>query len=327
MNLYDGIRLFDRLYLTTKSPEYRKWVLGRIGMVDGGLRPNSLAAVLGDVEMGTVSAEMLQEWVNSLCGQTMLYADQKSSRPARFGSLAPSTIDGYRRALSTFWKWACAYHVRTGVGGDVTVLLAWPDPPRADEAPPRAAEEADVRDVLGLITISARDEALIRFLVSTGVRISEAVGLTWKNVYLVQRYAHVWGKGRGGRMKVRAVVFDRPTATALKVLRGDRITSEHVFMSEQGTPLTTDGARQMLRRRAREAGLPEAFSPHRLRHLWGILSVQAGLHDNHAQDQLGHSDPRTTKRYKKFVPLQRLQAYDEAFGEGVLPVRSRLRRG
>lgn len=328
MKLYDAILLFDRLYLTSKSPAHRVWMMGRLGDVAGGKqRPNSLAAVVGDVDMALVTAEDLQLWANSLCDQSLIYADARSTRPARFGQLSPHTIDGYRRALVTFWRWACAYHERTGVGGDLTPLLQWPDPPRADEEPPKAASEVAVRKLLALPHLSVRDEAIIRFICATGARVSELVGLRRADLNLPQRFAYVRGKGRGGNGKIRAVVFDRPTATALKtLLSGKRraVATEAVFLREDGGALSADGIRQMLRRRSAEAGLDEPMSPHRLRHFWAVQAVQADLQESHVQDQLGHSDMRTTRRYAKFMPHQRLKAYDEAFGDAVIPVRSKL---
>lgn len=329
MKLYDAIQLYERMALRSKSQNHKKWVLGKLGDVSSNrMRPNSLAAVIGNVELASVDLTMLQQWSNALIEQNMRYADDLSSRPAQFGSLSPHTIDGYRRALSTFWRWLVQWHDVTGITADPTAAIQWPDPPRANEEPPKAVLLADLQRVLSMEHLSLRDEAIIRWLASSGARLEETANLTRSKMVLRERYAIVAGKGRGGGMKQRALIFDRPTATAIKRYLNERseqrITSDWMWLSDAGTPLSADGIAQMLRRRKHDAGL-EKFSAHRLRHFWATRAIESGMSESHVQDQLGHEDLRTTRRYAKFLPLQRRDAYDNAFGpEGVVATRSRL---
>ena len=54
---------------------------------------------------------------------------------------------------------------------------------------------------------------------------------------------------------------------------------------------------RLLRRLAKAAGIPVTMSPHVLRHTCATLARDAGARLEDIQDQLGHADARTTRRY------------------------------
>ena len=111
-----------------------------------------------------------------------------------------------------------------------------------------------------------RDEALIRVLLDTGVRVSEACGLAVADVDLDREMALVTGKGG----KIRPVYFGARTIRAL-----DRYLRERkrhrwahlpaLFLTQRGA-LSTDGARERIKIRAERAGIADRMHPHRFRH-------------------------------------------------------------
>jgi integrase/recombinase XerD len=58
---------------------------------------------------------------------------------------------------------------------------------------------------------------------------------------------------------------------------------------------------RLVRRLAKEAGLPEAdrLSPHSLRHAFATTARAEGVPLEDVQDAMGHADPRTTRRYDR----------------------------
>ncbi len=111
-----------------------------------------------------------------------------------------------------------------------------------------------------------RDEAIIRMLLDTGIRVSELCGITLDSLDLDREMALVMGKGS----KPRPVYFGARTARALD--RYLRMRKTHrwrhldtLFLGERGA-VTPDGVRELVRVRAAAAGLADRTHPHRFRH-------------------------------------------------------------
>jgi integrase len=145
-----------------------------------------------------------------------------------------------------------------------------------------------------------------QILVQTGVRISEAIGLTWADLDLdapiptltVRRQIY---RGHVGPPKTRygkrTIPLSRSTAGRLLALRH---TSEFaddadpVFATPRGTPLDVSNLRvRVLRPAAARAGLdPIGF--HVFRHTCASLLFGAGRNIKQIQEWLGHHDPGFT---------------------------------
>lgn len=142
-----------------------------------------------------------------------------------------------------------------------------------------------------------RDEAFIRFLLDCGVRVSEACKLTRDNLNIRDESALVTGKGD----KLRAVYFGAKTAVALD--RYIRERSKHryasepfVFLTQRGA-LSGDGAREMLRTRARQAGLEGRMHPHRFRHTFAHDFLLAGGQERDLKRLAGWTSDVMLERY------------------------------
>jgi site-specific recombinase XerD len=148
--------------------------------------------------------------------------------------------------------------------------------PLARMRPPKVAEEpvpvlSDdelvrlLRTCVGKGFEERRDQAILRLFIDTGMRLSELTFITLEDIDLDQGVVHVLGKG--GRH--RACVFGDKTALALRRYlrerdRHPRRAVPQLWVGPRG-PLTPNGVRQMVRRRAAEAGLGNVH-PHQLRH-------------------------------------------------------------
>jgi integrase len=147
---------------------------------------------------------------------------------------------------------------------------------------------------------------LFQVLVQTGLRISEAVGLTWGDLELdaatprlnVRRqiYRGYVGppKTRYGR---RTIPLSRGTAALLSEMRetsqygGD---ADPVFATPLGTPLDVSNVRRrVLQPVARQAGLG-SMGFHVFRHTCASLLFDAGRNLKQIQEWLGHHDPGFT---------------------------------
>jgi site-specific recombinase XerD len=120
-----------------------------------------------------------------------------------------------------------------------------------------------------------RDTAVLRFLIDTGCRAGELVGLAVDDLDFEADVAFVVGKGRRGR----ALPFGAKTADALRRYlraraRHPLAASPALWLGKKG-PLTDSGLRQILERRAADAGV-EHVHPHRFRHSFAHAWLAAG---------------------------------------------------
>lgn len=70
-----------------------------------------------------------------------------------------------------------------------------------------------------------------------------------------------------------------------------------VFVSERGSPWTTDAVRKIVAKAGKEAGFPFPLHPHMLHHAAGYKLVNNGTDTRAIQDYLGHRNIRHTERY------------------------------
>lgn len=146
---------------------------------------------------------------------------------------------------------------------------------------------------------SPRSLALVDLLITTGIRISEA--LTARSSGLSDDRLVIMRKG-----KTEAVVYlPEHTVEAIRamngstgreLLRGDE-KDPLLFTTQSGRPWDRNDASRLLHRLARRAGISKKMSPHVLRHTHATLALELGVPLQHLQDSLGHRDPRTTRRY------------------------------
>ncbi len=144
---------------------------------------------------------------------------------------------------------------------------------------------------------SRRDEALLRVLLDSGVRVSEACGLTVADVDLDREMAMVTGKGN----KIRPVYFGARTVRALdRYLRERRrhrwAHLEALFLTQRGA-LSTDGARERIKVRAGQAGLRDRMHPHRFRHTFAHDFLMAGGQERDLKRLAGWSSDVMLERY------------------------------
>lgn len=149
-----------------------------------------------------------------------------------------------------------------------------------------------------------RDHALLLFLLRTGARVSEGVGVDAADLRLEPPYqVLLHGKGR----KQRLVPLTADLAHTLRALCRERRVGPHeqrpVFVGARGDRLTRFGATHAVRRAvtrgaARAPALAKAaVSPHVLRHTLAMQLLRSGVDLVTIQAWLGHAQVATTHRY------------------------------
>lgn len=150
-----------------------------------------------------------------------------------------------------------------------------------------------------------RDTTLILCMYSAGLRIGETVALSLEHFALDAGVARVIGKGG----KEREVFFSDEARSALSAylpLRTEKLrqtgkSTDAMFISLRGNPLSIDGVRWIINRYSQlfavETGLGKNIHPHSLRHTFATHLVNAGCDVRVVQELLGHESISTTARY------------------------------
>lgn len=154
--------------------------------------------------------------------------------------------------------------------------------------------------------MAIRDAALIVTLAKTGLRIGEAVHLTWANIHLRStdgRPPAVFvQRGKGG--KARLVVIGEELRRELRAWRQaaearDLSVADEapVFPSQRGGPLTVSGGEKAVGQAMGRAGIPGRRNPHRLRHTYAARIYRATRDLRLVQKLLGHARADTSAIY------------------------------
>ncbi|MBI2987157.1 MAG: tyrosine recombinase XerC [Deltaproteobacteria bacterium] len=170
--------------------------------------------------------------------------------------------------------------------------------------------------VQGIGTLGIRDRAILEVLYSTGVRVSELVGLSWGDVDFQLGILRVLGKGS----KERIVPIGEVALQALRDYgieqgkRWGRVAKGEVavFLNRAGGRITTRSVARIVEKRLRATGVPVRVGPHGLRHTFATHLLNSGADLRVIQELLGHASLSTTQRYTH-VNLDQLTAvYDRA---------------
>ncbi len=161
-----------------------------------------------------------------------------------------------------------------------------------------------------------RNWSLFECMYSTGVRVSELVGLDEQDVACDKGMVRVSGKGR----KERIVPIGSRALESLRAYQSRlnhqfpeaRARSGALFRNAMGGRLTTRSVHRILAAELKRSGLWQHLSPHGLRHTFATHLLNAGADLRAIQEMLGHSNLSTTQRYTHVHMDQLMKVYDAA---------------
>lgn len=159
-----------------------------------------------------------------------------------------------------------------------------------------------------------RDMALAELLYGSGLRISEALGLTLEDIARKQGIIRVIGKGNKERI-VPLTPIGRERINRYLDQRGAFLSGPDVtflFLGLHGKRLQRREAQRVLERLSVAAQLPRAISPHVLRHSYATHMLEAGADLRSVQELLGHKRLSTTQRYTHLTMGRIMDVYDRA---------------
>ncbi len=167
-----------------------------------------------------------------------------------------------------------------------------------------SAYAKDEKDERGL-----RDRAILETFYSTGIRISELVGLNISDVDVFSGIAKVMGKGRKERI---VPIGEAALSTIRHYLTKRKRETGALFLNKNGIRITTRGVRGIVDKYIRRVGIGSGVSAHTLRHSFATHLLNRGADLRTVQELLGHVNLSTTQIYTHLTTEKLKSVYDKA---------------
>lgn len=250
-----------------------------------------LSDFAGDIEVKDIDAELVRKW--------RLWLNRLAS--GRGEELSRTTQNYHLIALRNFLRWC--------LKRDIASLA--PDKIELAKVAKKEVTFLTTEEVERLLAApntetlaGARDRAILELLFSSGLRVSELVGLNRDHVNLKRREFTVRGKGQ----KDRPIFISEQAADWLEKYlekRADTLPSLFTSVSAHHTAatdgnykrLTARSVQRSIQKYALLAGITKHVSPHTLRHSFATDLLMNGADLRSVQTLLGHSNIATTQIY------------------------------
>jgi integrase/recombinase XerC len=195
--------------------------------------------------------------------------------------------------------------------------------PRLPKRLPRTLPRIDLNEALDKLAAekdaaAARDLALLEITYSSGLRLSELIGLHRGDLDRGARLLRVRGKGRKERITPvgeRALgALDRYLAAEGRAAgpRDEPLFAGRARKPAAPGPLSPRTVQRMVRRRLAAVAGGLGVTPHALRHSFASHLLDAGADLRAIQELLGHSSLASTQIYTHVSRARLKQAYDQA---------------
>jgi len=191
--------------------------------------------------------------------------------------------------------------------------------PRQSRRLPKAITVQDVERLLAApeasTLLGCRDRAMLETLYSTGIRVSELVGIDMQDVDEAGQALIVRGKGRKERIVPLGTHALRAMSEWISMRRRhghDLPGAEPLFINRHGNRISTRSVRRKVSKYLDRTGLDPDISPHTLRHSFATHLLDNGADLRAVQELLGHRSLSTTQVYTHLTTQRMREAYDEA---------------
>jgi integrase/recombinase XerC len=237
------------------------------------------------------------------------------------GRRKPSTVARKLAALRSFYRYAC----REGLAKENPAKLV--STPRQPQRLPEVMTVGEMNQLLDAVAsrpgaaprgnpaLAERDRLLLELLYSSGLRVSELVGLNLADVNAADQMLLARGKGKKERIvpigsKALAAIEDwLPLRAALLAMR--RAETAALFVNWRGERLTTRSVGRIVKGCGVRLRGDSTLHPHSFRHAFATHLLSEGADLRAIQEMLGHASLSTTQKYTRVSIRQLMQVYDK----------------
>ncbi|MBF0569521.1 MAG: tyrosine recombinase XerC [Candidatus Omnitrophica bacterium] len=255
----------------------------------------SFFAFLGHERIGEVDYPLLRRFLAEM----------------RAKQLKPRSVARKLSTLRTFFR----YLQREGIvqKNPASLVLT----PKLDKILPHFLTEEDTVKLIeapqGDKVSNLRDRAIFETLYSTGIRVSELVGISLRDADLISNVVKVFGKGR----KERIVLIGEKAVEAVSSYVAARpFKSEALFLNNRGGRLTARSVRNIINKHIQTLAFQQSVHPHMMRHSFATHLLNRGADLRSVQELLGHVNLSTTQIYTHLSTEKLKSIYDKAHPRG-----------
>lgn len=264
--------------------------------VDGARR---FRAFLADAGMPTAPARITREHIEAYMVSLEGFAD--------------TTAATHYRNLQQLFNWLVEE------GEVASHPMARMRPPKIGEKAipviPKHHREALLKTCSAGTFEDARDAAIIRLFLATGLRLEEGMGLTLESLDRETRQLVVYGKGNRTRILVVPVVPLKALDRYLRLRRRHPHAGlEWLWLGPKGR-FTASGMGIMLRRRSKQARIDPPIHAHQLRHTWAHDLKSKGMAADEQMYLGGWKTMQMLNRYASSAVGERARASLERLSE------------
>jgi integrase/recombinase XerD len=263
-------------------------------LLEKSLSPNSVAAYRDDLDkllnyLREINKHPQEVVLDNL--QNMLIALHEMNINPRSQARIISGIKSFYRFLE----------LENLIGKDPTELL---EAPKIGLKLPEFLTVNEINDIISTIDLSSaegqRNKAILETLYSCGLRVSELIGLRFSDLYLIEGFIKVEGKGG----KQRLVPISKSAIKEIDLYCLDRHLipvkkgfEDILFLSRRGTALSRIMIFHIVKTHTELAGIKKNVSPHTFRHSFATHLLEGGANLRAIQAMLGHEKITTTEIY------------------------------
>lgn len=201
--------------------------------------------------------------------------------------------------IKSFYKYLLLENV---VNDDPTTLL---EGPKLGRKLPDFLSVEEINTIIAAIDLSKpegeRNKAMLETLYSSGLRVSELVGLKKSNLHAEIGLLRVTGKGNKERLVPVGSIALKQIANYESAYRNHIAikpgNEDFLFLNRRGAKLSREMIFMIIKDLVTKVGIKKSISPHTFRHSFATHLIEGGADLRAVQEMLGHESITTTEIY------------------------------
>ncbi len=206
----------------------------------------------------------------------------------------------YLSSIRSFYKYLLS---EKKINDDITEMIdlpklsrKLPDTLNIDEID-KIIKQPDIETLAGI-----RDRAILELMYACGLRVSELINITNRDLILEQEIVRIFGKGSKERIVPigESAIFwieEYKTKSRPHFIKIFNNTEDVLFLNQRGNKLSRMGIWKFINKYTKLAKIEKDVHPHTFRHSFATHLLEGGADLRAVQEMLGHSDISTTQIY------------------------------
>jgi integrase/recombinase XerD len=165
--------------------------------------------------------------------------------------------------------------------------------PKLEQYLPSVLTKEEIKKLIDA-AFTEKSRLMMSMLYSSGIRVSELVGIKVSDLDLENKRGVVHGKGN----KSRQIFLSEKLCQGIKLFLEKNPNTNFLFTSKEEA-LSTRNIQKIIKKAKEKAGITKKVTPHTLRHSFATHLLEAGVDIRKIQVLLGHSRIDTTQIYTR----------------------------